>query len=174
MLLRSFLCSLVLCFLYGCSDPRSEREKVRDRILVQFSKQMQKKGLYAAGLGGGCSISKKINLMDVTFDYYNVMNIESARRLIVESANALLTLINSDTSNEVYFEEFPARVDILLISIIGQIPDSKRDYIGSVSVIKGKVYYCTDDPTGKVMPFLDVHKETFEEAKSLLSQEKAR
>jgi len=169
-LLRLVLCSLILCFLSGCSDPRCEREKVRDRILIQFSKQMQKKGLYAAGLGGGCTINKKINLIDVSFDYDEVMDLDSARKLIVESTKHLLDLINSDGNIKEYFEVFPVDVDILSISIMGQIPDSSRDYIRLVFVLKGIVYYYTDDPAGKVMPFLDVHEETFEEAKKIVSK----
>ena len=171
MIFRMVLYCLLSCFLYCCSDPRSEREKVRDHVLVQFSRQMQKKNLYAAGLGGGYSINNKINLMDVTFNYYEVMDIETARTLIVESTNELLDLINIDIKNKEFFEVFPTNVDTLSISIIGQMPESSRDYIRLVSVIKGRVYYCTDDPTRKIMPFIDVHEETFEEAKNILPRQ---
>jgi|GEM_PF-1314320 len=171
MLIRQLLFFITMCFLYGCSDPRSEREKVRDKIFVQFLKQMNNKNLYAAGLGGGCTTDEKTNLLDVTFDYPFVLDIDTSRRLIVESTETLLDLINSDVSNAQFFENFPAQVDIIMISIIGQAPDNGCDYIRSVSVIKGKVSYNTDDPTGKIMPYLKVHKETYEEAKKILSNE---
>jgi hypothetical protein len=170
MLIRKILFFITMCFLYGCSDPRSEREKVRDHILMQFTKKMKSKELYAAGIGSGCSKDGKdnINLLDITFDYPYVLDIYASRKLIVESTEILLGLINSDPDHAQFFENFPARADIIMISIIGQAPNNGCDYIRSVSLIKGKVSYNTDDPTGKVMPYLNVHEETYEEAKRIL------
>jgi hypothetical protein len=171
MLIRKMLFFITMCSLCSCSDPRDEREKVRDRIFVEYAKKMKSKNLFVAGLGGGCTKDNKTNCIGVTFDYPFVLDIDTSRRLIVESTETLLDLINSDVSNAQFFENFPAQVDIIMISIIGQAPDNGCDYIRSVSVIKGKVSYNTDDPTGKIMPYLNVHEESYEEAKKILSNE---
>jgi hypothetical protein len=173
MLTRTILAIVTICFLYGCSDSRREREKVRDHILMQFKKQMKGKELYAVGIGSGCSKDgkNKINLLDITFVYPYVLDIKTSRNLIVESTETLLDLINSDPTHAQFFENFPAQANILMVSIIGEASDCGCDYIRTVGVIKGEVSYDTDDPTGKVMPYLNVHEETYEEAKKMLSNE---
>jgi hypothetical protein len=168
-MLIQLLYILIMSSLFSFVDPRSEREKVRDKIFSQFVKQMKTKNLYAAGLGGGCTIDDKTNLLDVTFDYPFVLDINTSRKLIVESTETLLNLINSDLTNEKFYESFPAQVDIIMITIIGQKSEIECDYIRSVDVIKGKVYYDTDDRTSKVMRLIVVHEETYEEAKKILS-----
>jgi len=171
MLIRTILAIVMMSSLFDFIDPRSEREKMRDRIFMEFTKKMKSKHLYAAGLGGGCTKDDKTNLMGVTFVYPYVLDIKTSRKLIVESTETLLDLINSDPAHAHFFENFPAQVDILMVSIIGEAPDCGSDYIRTVGVIKGEVSYDTDDPTRKVMPFLNVHEETYEEAKKVLANE---
>ena len=160
--------------LFGCSDPRSEREKLRDLTLNQLAKEMQKKNLYAVGSGGGCTRDKKINLISIVFHYKQVLSIETARKLMVESADTLLTLINSNPSSKEYFEVFPPPVDVICICITGITPSPENaSEIRGILLIKGKLYYNVEDksPLPRPGPVLMVHEETYEEAKNILSNE---
>jgi len=168
-LTHTILAIITMCSLYSCSDPRDEREKVRDRIFVEYAKKMKSKDLFVAGLGGGCTKDNKTNCIEVTFDYPFILNIDTSRKLIVESTETLLNLIKSDPANEKFYESFPPNIDILMISIIGQKGAIECDYIRSVDLMKGKVSYETDDHTSKVMRLIVVHEETYEEAKKILS-----
>ena len=164
---------ILICFFSSCSEPKSNREKWRDKTLVLFAKHMKGKGLRAAGIGGGCTVEKKINLMGVTFDYNKVMSIDEARELIVECSNELLRMVNSDPNAAQYFENFPIKEEIISISILGKVPETTQNFISLVYINKSFVKYRTDDPEGKILPFVPVHEETFLEAQEIVNHRKS-
>ena len=166
---KFIICICFFCFLFGCNDPRSEREKLRDSILNQLAKQMQKKGLIAIGSGGGCTLDKKINLISMTFTYQKVMNMPEARELIVECIQTLLDLMNANPDNNQYFEKFPATEDIMLISILGQTCPTDLQCVEVVKIIKGTIYYNINHPLphlGHI--YLTLKEESLEEAQKIL------
>lgn len=164
MILRLILLNFFGLLFIGCVDPKSEREKYSHHIIAEFAKQMQKDDLYVAGYGGGCTVEKKTNLVDVSFDYDGIMNIESSRALIVACINNLLNIINSNLESKNYFVKFPVTIELINVSIIGRSQNNMNNYIKMVMVLKDRVYYYIDDPEKKIMPFMKVHEETFEEA----------
>lgn len=152
----------------GCLEQRSESDKISDKIISQFVKKMKKKGLHAAGVGGGCTRDHKINLVDVTFDYHGLMDISHARVMIVDCTNELLEIINSNPKNVKYFVEFPVKVNLISTAIIGLSPDlQNNNYIKIVDNLNGNILYGTEHKK----PFLIIHEETFEEAQKIVSQE---
>jgi len=160
--------------ILSCQDPRSEREKTRDRILAKFARKMESKGFRMVGSGGGINHEvKKINLISATFKYNGIMmEIESARCLIVESGHILLDLINSDVKNGQFFDLFPAPSNILEIGIIGKYPeDKKTEYIEVVSLLNDSVYYLTDTIRPKKGPYTTVHEESFQKAQAIVNKE---
>lgn len=172
MLYRFAVLIVLFALASGCNDTRCKPDKVSGRILAQFSKQMQKKGLSAVGKGGGCSRDTKIYLISITLDYYEEMDIQSARRLIVESTQTLLNLINSDPKNKEYFEQFPAKVNTVFLAIIGQPQKNiNSDYIFIVDIINGILYYKIDIEKSPSSPFTTIHQETFEEAQRILAEQ---
>lgn len=167
-----YLC--FFCFLLGCQDPRSEREKVRDRILNQLAKQMQKKGLIAIGSGGGCTLDRKINLISMVFTYQKVMNMPEARELIVECIQTLLNLMNANPDNKQYFEKFPATENIMSIAILGQKCQTDLNCVEVVNIIKGTIYYNIYHPFPEFREiYLTLKKESFEEAQKILASDAA-
>lgn len=164
--------------LFGCSDTRDDCDRISDRILSQLAKQMRKHNLYAIGSGGGCTLDNKINLISMVFKYDNILCINFARRLIVESTDALLQLVNSNPDNKEYFEIFPISDAEIYISIIGALPlDNNPDDISGVKIVKGRIRYTIDNfnpPPKKDGPLLTVHSETFEEAKKILHEQQSQ
>ncbi len=160
------------CLLFGCSDPRSEIDKVSDRMLCQLAKHMEKKGLNAIGAGGGCTIDKKINDISMTFKYPKVMSMNEARELIVECIRTLLNLMNDNPDNKKYFEYFPVQDKIILISILGERCPTDLNCIEAVSIIKGTIYYDINHPLPQLgESYLTLKEESFEEAQDLLESE---
>ena len=160
------------CFLFGCSDPRSEREKVRDYMLHQLAKQMKKRDLIAIGSGGGCTIDKKINEIGMTFEYKKIMNMDEARELIVACIQTLLDLMNSNSENAKYFERFPVPVGIIRISILGERCSIEHDCVEVVKILNGEIYYCINHPLPEVKQiYLTLKEESFEEAQQIVASQ---
>jgi len=131
---------------------------------------MKGKGLRAAGIGGGCTVEGKINLMSVTFDYEKVMTFEEARNLIVDCSNELLKMVNADSKAARYFEVFPIKEEIIRIAIISKAPVVARDHIRLVFISGGEIIYYADDlEKGERMSII-VLKEPFAEAKEIVSR----
>ncbi|MCH9626361.1 MAG: hypothetical protein S4CHLAM123_15580 [Chlamydiales bacterium] len=166
---------VLLLFICGCSDSRSECDKISGRILSQLAKQMRKENLRAVGSGGGCTTDKKINLVSMVFNYEKILDINTARSLIVKSAETLLNLISAHAEYENAFETFLNPIDIMYICIIGETPEGNNSKeIGGLQLIKGKIYYLIDNykPFPREDgPLLTVHEETFEEAKRILEDQ---
>jgi len=136
---------------------------------------MCREGLAAAGKGGGYSRDEKVNLIGITFDANQVMDMTVARDLIVKSITVLLDIINSNPKNKEYFEVFPVTAHITDNKIIGGVPQTPPvpdGYIWSVSAKEGKISYYTRDPYERFGPRFDVHEETFEEAQRIVNQQK--
>jgi len=172
MILRMLLLGLIICCSYSCSDSRSSRDKWSDKILVAFAKNMKGKGLSAAGIGGGCTLQNKINLMSVTFDYEKVMTLEEARELIVECSNELLRMVNSDPEAAQYFENFPIEVDILGVGIIGKTSESENDNIKFVFTKNDRIVFIIDDgKKGGTKP--NDYEESFAEAQEIIALQKS-
>ncbi len=171
MISRLVIYICFFCFLFGCSDPRSETDKVSDRMLCQLAKHMEKKGLIAIGAGGGCTIDKKINLISMTFMYQKVMSMNEARELIVECANILLESMNANPDNRRYFEHFPAPVDIIQVGILGKQCPTDLNCVEVVSILKGNITYAINHPMPHIAPYLNLKKESFEEAQKILESE---
>ena len=168
MIFKLVIYTCLFCCLFGCNDPRSEREKLRDHMLNQLAKQMKEKGLIAIGSGGGCTLDKKINLISMMFIYKKVMSMQEARCLIVECAETLLERMNANSDNDRYFEHFPVPVDIIMISILGEQCPTDLNCVEVVSILKGKITYAINHPIPHIAPYLDLKKESFEEAQKIL------
>jgi hypothetical protein len=168
---KFIICICCFCFLWGCQDSRSEIDRVSDRMLCQLAKQMRKKRLIATGSGGGCTIDKKLNDLSMTFIYKKVMSMNEARELIVECTQTLLQLMNVNPDNKKYFERFPAPVDIIVISILGEQCPTNLNCVEVVRILKGKIAYAIDHPISHVAPYLTLREESFEEAQKILESE---
>lgn len=169
LIVSSFLFCLFCCFMFQ----NNEREKVRSNIVAKFSQQMKREKLFIEGSGGGCNVDKKINLISVAFRYNKEIDIAIARKLIVNSVDFLLNLINSDLDNENYFEKFPFPVNQIDISIQALGSEIKKsNSIDLVCILNGVVRYAIDDNIPEHRPYFTVHRETFEEAQKIVSDQK--
>jgi len=169
-MILKFTFSLFLIILFACSTTMNETDRVSEEVIKKCGEHMKKKGLKIIGTGGG-EKNGKINLVEVSFVINQKLDIQSARVLIVDSANCLLNEINKNSKHEEIFAKFPAPVDIMHISIFGlESSENTPDYVGIVSILQGSIRYKVDNNIPPGCALRTIHKETFEEAQQILSQ----
>lgn len=164
---------ILLLFVCSCNKNINKIDMISDQIISEYAKEMEKKGLYVVGFGGG-EKNGKINLFDVCFDVNQLLTIDTAREYIVNSTINLMNFINKDEKNEFFFEKFPVLNNIIHITIIGEeVEDFGLNNIQSVSLVSGKIFYkIRNKKTNATLlpPLIWVHEETFEEAQRILTQ----
>ena len=83
-IIQRFFVSVFLIFLVGCS-PSLDYEYLADQASYRTAKQLhEQKELYLFGTGG--EMMGDIQMMDIAFHYYHIVNIEEARNLIIYAA----------------------------------------------------------------------------------------
>src|ERR1044072_300363 len=88
----------MLSFLCGCSSFSSspDYEKIADQITEKTAKELQaQKNLYLVGTGG--QMMDDIQMMAMSFEYYQEVDLKTARELILYAIHAYLSAINSNT-----------------------------------------------------------------------------
>lgn len=147
----------------------SELDYTSNQVIVDFAKKMQKKGLHACGLGGR---EDKGRIMDfkVTFQYDKVLDVSTARKLVVETILLLVEEINNNEAVRKYLYHYPFTSEDVIVAIL---PDCSKlgaeedvDFV-RVSAHLGQISYY-----GKENPYVDLHEETFAEAKQTLNKER--
>jgi hypothetical protein len=69
--------------------------KLADQITKNTALKLRKeKGLVLAGTGGG--MMDDVNFMFMSFDYFQEVDVDKARTLLVEAAQEYLSAINTD------------------------------------------------------------------------------
>src|ERR1700733_12170919 len=156
------------CYMFGKSFEISEKDYISNQIIVDFAKKMQKKGLHACGLGGRVDKGKIMDFQ-IGFQYDHVLDISSARRLMVETVLLFLDEINSNEAARKYLFHHPFTPNDVIITIY---PDhsilSDQDCIFSIIVdsSSGKIDYSVND--GIVNPLHTLQEESFTQAQEIL------
>ena len=171
---------LILCLFSSCSFPDSSRQemvedrfgKERDRAiysaLKKFIKDMEVKGYRAAGIGEGIDHStRKQNYLGVTFDIESLPDVDFARRVEVETLQALQKHINEEEGIKDYVAEYPYPVKFMRIAFISRNP---HQGLCSVANCLEEIYYDQNDPDKPIGPSIEIHSESYEEAVRILEQ----
>lgn len=146
----------------------SELDYTSNQVMVDFAKKMQEKGLHACGLGGR---EDKGKIMDfkLSFQYGHVLDVPSARRLIVETISLFVEEINKNEAVRKYLYRYPFTSNDVIVSILPNYSILNDKECSSSVIVRaylGRISYCVDDET--VMPLHHLHDETFEEAVKIL------
>jgi len=155
----------------SCSS-QEDYGKISDDIMFQTAKQLKKeKCLHFAGYGGARMYDvEKLNL---SLDYYESLNIEQARKLIVYCANKFLDNINNSEKVRPYLRNYPFTSKNITLAIF--IEDEKNSIgstnITTVAISRGKIDYYIDTFKPDLMKV--THTETFEEALEIVNNEKS-
>jgi hypothetical protein len=112
-------------FLFGCSSfgyqsPRYV--KLAHEITEKTAKELKaQKNLYLAGTGA--QMMDDIQMMAMSFDYYQEVDLKTGRELIVHVINEYLLAINSNKEIRSYLHEYPFNAKKVEIRIFIYNPD---------------------------------------------------
>jgi hypothetical protein len=98
----------MLSFIFGCSSfsPSQDYEKIADKITEKTAKKLkEQKGLSLAGTGG--RMMDDIQMMMMGFNFYKIVDIETARQLLVDSVQEYLSAINSNEEIRPHLHDYP-------------------------------------------------------------------
>ena len=83
-IMQRFFISIFLIFIMGC-NPSTGYIYLSEQVSYRTAKQLhEQKELYLFGTGG--EMMGDIQMMDIAFHYYHIVNIEEARNLIIYAA----------------------------------------------------------------------------------------
>ena len=173
-----FTCGVIVVimfsFLFGCSSfwhPLPDYEKIADDITEKTAQKLkEKKDLYLIGTGGG--MMNDIQMMAMSFDYYQEVDLKKARELLVYAVNEYLSDINSNEEIRPYLHEYPFTAKNVEIRIWIWKPDRSKpssEKILYISAIDGILTYYLDFP--EKYTFKAIYEETYEEALQAISSQ---
>jgi hypothetical protein len=151
-------------FLFGCSSfgyqsPRYV--KLAHEITENTAKELKaQKNLYLAGTGG--QMMDDIQMMAMSFDYYQEVDFKTGRKLIVQVINEYLSAINNNKEIRPYLHEYPFTAKNVEIRIFIYNPDRSElplEKIDCIECINGGLEYYT-----RSNPRQAIYEESYEKA----------
>ncbi len=169
---RFFNLSLVLFVfisVFGCSSFRDQipdYEKIADKITNRTAEKLKKeKKLILIGIGG--RMMDDIQMMAMSFNYYQEVNLEQARELLICAINEYLSDINNNQYIRPYLHEYPFTSKNVEIMIFVYGPDRLE--------LPAQKIYCITSRNGVIRYYTrsdrdhPVCQETYAEALSEVS-----
>lgn len=150
-------------FICSCSSPLSNYEKIADGITKKTAKELKtQKNLCLVGIGG--RMMDDIQMMAMSFYYYQEVDLRKARELVLYAINKYLLAINNNRIRP-YLHEYPFTAKNVAIRIWVFKPDRlppTSEKIHYISAIDGNLSYYSDLPEAHSMRL--IHEESYEEA----------
>ncbi len=173
-----FTCGVMLVIfslLFGCSffDHQSPRYvKLAANITEKTAgKLKEQKNLYLIGTGGG--MMHDIQMMAMSFNFYQEVDLKKARELVVYAINEYLVDINNNEEIRPYLHEYPFTAKNVEIRIFIYKPNGTNpplDKICYISAIDGILTYYLDLP--ETYSRKAICKETYEKALRNISSQR--
>jgi hypothetical protein len=172
-----FLVAIVFS-LVGCTQNSLENtyipnaksqlvNEISNRVALQLKKEQE---LYPCGFGSG--MMNQIRMLALSFNYYNPIDIEQARELLIAAGNLLLKTINANEQIRPYLDTYPFQpknieIRIFLMTSNGSSVDPEKLYI--VTMTDNILRYKIEHPETKKLT--TIYSETYEEAIEKLNME---
>lgn len=169
--LNLFLVLLIIFLAFGCDSMTyklSDDEKIVNQITQETAKKLkEKKNLILIGTGG--QMMHEIEMLAMGFHYYQEVDLNTARNLIVYAINEYLSDINNNKEIRPYLSNYPFTSKNVEIRIFIYGPDRRKlppEKIGYISSLKDIIrYYTRSDDDHPIF------KETYDEALKLVENE---
>jgi hypothetical protein len=155
-------CSFYSCSSLGYQSPRYV--KLAHEITEKTAKKLkEQKKLYLIGTGGG--MMHDIQMMAMSFHFYQELDLKTARELMIYTINEYLSDINDNTEVRPYLHEYPFTAKNVEIRIWIYNPDQSElppDKIYCITAINGILNYYIRGPEEYSRQV--ICQETYEEA----------
>ena len=169
MNLNKLLLILIL-FFFSCNNSHNipEKDKIENKIIFQTAKKLkEEKNLSFAGFGG--SAVKGNEYLSIDFNYFELLDIEQARNLIIQIAQLFLKNLNSNEylqkNNESPYEI--KNLDIRIFCYDSGYSDPSPPNLSLVDLRKNMCTYYQNISE----KFEIIHEESYEEALKLVTKE---
>jgi hypothetical protein len=164
-------CGAAMVYSYfGFSYEKGYGKLARAITVKTAEKLQQEKGLVLVGTGGG--MMGDIQMMAMGFNFYQIVDIKTARTLLVDSVEEYLSDINANQEVRPFLHNYPFTAENIEIAIYFYISEGSNvplDKITIAAAEQGKLVYYIDDPEKYTLK--DIHEETYEEALRIVSLE---
>ena len=143
--------------------------EIGKKVFFQLRKEQK---LQVCESGWDLRSKKKIQVMHCGFFYYDELNIDQARELLLSAGNLYLTTINENERVRNFLETYPFKPENIEIRIFlynrdRSIPSPERLQV--ISMIEGILEY--ENRSAETKFLNTIHKETYEEAMAKMSNE---
>ncbi len=142
----------------------SKDEKIANKITLQTAKKIStEKGLIPMGIGG--QMMDEIKMLMLGFDCRKIVDIETARGLLVYCVEEFLTAINASEEIRPYLYSYPFTDQNVQLEIFFRNPDASNVSIGNIVVAVAKCGRICYEVYESNRPGLQtLYQETYEEA----------
>ena len=135
-------------------------DSVAQKLLIKYNLHL---------IGTGAQMMNDIEMLAMDFYYYNEVDLQTARNLLVLAIQNYLDEINQNIEIRKYLKNYPFTAKNIEIGIHIFKPDGTKvpkDKIYYLSAINGILYYYLDDPThfSRIL----FHQETFDDALKII------
>lgn len=169
-----YLGLLVILLLTGCDvvdptythcfDPKSHyANEITNKVAVQLRDDMQ---LYPCGTGGGCMYN--IRMLALSCFYYQEIDIEEARKLLIQAGILFLKTANENEKARPYFANNPFGLKNIELRFFIQKKtgvEYSREKLSIISLIDGILCY---QISPSLPELITIYEETFAEAAAKL------
>jgi hypothetical protein len=143
--------------------------ELANEVTVKVGQKLKKdRPIYLIGMGG--DTTSDIKMMTACFQYYQEVDLQQARELVLGVVGDYLAVINNSAEIRPYLHEYPFTAKNLLIQIWTYKSDGHRlppDQIQAIDVIDGVITYYQHLPETYVRKA--VCKESYEQAVQLIA-----
>lgn len=164
-----------ILIIFSCFLARSvfesdsqDYEKIADKITEKTAKKLKdEKGLVLVGIGG--QMMNDIQKMMMGFNFYKVVDMDTARQLLVDSVEEYLSDINANNKIRPYLHNYPFTPQNVEIVIYFYNPDGSKVPNGKLKIAEAsrdKIIYYVDCPEKHAIKVL--HEETYQEAVEII------
>lgn len=173
--MKFVLSLLAVLVISGCDSshihyPPSRKESLANQVTNEAFVQLKKeKKLHPFGMGG--QMMDQIKKLTWAFLYYEELNIEDARRLLIESGDVILGIVNRNDEIIPYLQNYPFKPENVQIEIYLKKPDGSdfsHDKLCVITMRRGVLDYSATNP--ETDRLLTVLEESYEEAVAKLNK----
>ncbi len=175
----SLLIFILAVFMSACNmayDGNNPNKKgdsareVRRRVAYKLKKE---KELYPCGTGA--QMMDEIQMLGLAFNYFQPVDIEKSRKLLIDAVDEFVNAVNEDTEIRPYLGNYPfepKNIDIRIFMKNRDGSELPRGVLHCISSIDGILEYDISDPqTGRLRT---IFKETYAEALERLGRKELK
>ena len=162
-----FLLILLIPTLFACASTHPKIQ-IANSIMNDFCNEMKiKNNFVMTGIGQCNSPPDNLRALSISFLSEEKLNLDQARKLFICTCEEFLSAVNSDEHVRPWLSNYPFTGQNLEVMLSFKLKNGLRigpPFVTFVFVSQGMIYYSTYQNE----QFIDIHKESYEEALKII------